>query len=387
MNAIVASLALLLLAACASAPLEIRREDLFRDSAFGPPVRTLSRAEIFSLSPVMKSYLEQDISREARVKGRIHGLIDTLYTPGQLRLDYDSTYTRTAREAFDSRSGNCLSLVIMTAAFAREMGLPVRFHNVWTEETWTRSGGVLFASGHVNLTMGSINSSTRTRIGEAAPLTVDFVRPDPNFLQRSWEIGEQTIAAMFMNNRAAEGLARGNLAEAYWWVRAAIDEDPRFFAAHNTLGVIYRRQGNLEQAERVLRYVLAREPGNLNAMSNLAIVLEGAGRTAESVQLAREVERLRPFPPFHFFDLGMGAMRDKDYPKARDLFLKEVERAAYNPDFHFWLGAAYVGLGDLKRAQQHLAMAVENSTTGRDHAIYAAKLDWIRHQESPRNAR
>lgn len=366
------------LGGCASVQPIPQAESLFRDAEFGPVVSVLTPAEIFSLSPAMRSYLEADITRESRTKGRIHGLVDTLYSPGALKLDYDAAYTRTAKEAFDARAGNCLSLVIMTAAFAREMALPVRFHNVYTEETWTRSGNVLFASGHVNLTMGSLNSSTRTRMGEMVPLTVDFVRPDPNFMQRAWEIGEETIVAMFMNNRAAESLARGDTHAAYWWAREAILQDPKFFPGYNTLGVVYRRHGNLQQAERVFNFVLSREPGNINVMSNLAVVMEGQGRAVEAVAMAREVERLRPYPPFHFFDRGMAAMKRQDYREARDLFLKEVDRAAYHPEFHFWLGAAYLGLNDFKRAQKHLTVAMENSATQRDHQIYAAKLDWIR---------
>jgi TolA-binding protein len=90
------------------------------------------------------------------------------------------------------------------------------------------------------------------------------------------------------------------------------------------------------------------------------------------------VERQRPIAPFHYFDLGMAAMKRQDYRAARDHFLKEVDRAAYHAEFHFWLGAAYAGLNDLKRAQKHLAIAVDNSNTKRDQEIYSAKLDLIR---------
>ena len=57
-------------------------------------------------------------------------LLEALYTQGELRLEYDARRTRTAAEAFDARMGNCLSLVIMTAAFATEMQLQVRFQDV-----------------------------------------------------------------------------------------------------------------------------------------------------------------------------------------------------------------------------------------------------------------
>ena len=61
-------------------------------------------------------------------------LFDALYQPDQLKLEYDAAMTRNAAQAFAVRSGNCLSLVIMTAAFAKEMGLDVRYQNVFGED-------------------------------------------------------------------------------------------------------------------------------------------------------------------------------------------------------------------------------------------------------------
>jgi hypothetical protein len=68
-------------------------------------------------------------------------------------------------------------------------------------------------------------------------------------------------------------------------------------------------------------------------------------------------------------------MKVGDFKTARDLFAKEVDRAAYYHEFHFWLAIASARLGDLEQARRHLAIAVENSTTRSDHDLYAAKLD------------
>jgi transglutaminase-like putative cysteine protease len=77
-----------------------------------------------------------------------------LYKPDQIRLEYDAAVTRNAAQAFEARTGNCLSLVIMTAALARELGLTVRFQSAFVDETWSRSGELYFRSGHVNITLG-----------------------------------------------------------------------------------------------------------------------------------------------------------------------------------------------------------------------------------------
>ena len=57
------------------------------------------------------------------------------------------------------------------------------------------------------------------------------------------------------------------------------------------------------------------------------------------------------------------------------MFAKEVERAPYYHEFHFWLALSYLGLGDYDKARKQLTLAMENSTTRSDHDLYAAKLD------------
>ena len=71
-------------------------------------------------------------------------------------------------------------------------------------------------------------------------------------------------------------------------------------------------------------------------------------------------------------------MRNGDFKAAKDLFEKEVDRDAYYHEFRFWLAAAYLGLGEVERARTELTAALENSTTRKEHELYAAKLDRIR---------
>ena len=61
--------------------------------------------------------------------------------------------TRNAGEAFADRQGNCLSLVVMTAAFAKALGLPLQFNQARLDDSWSLQGDLLLASGHVNLTL------------------------------------------------------------------------------------------------------------------------------------------------------------------------------------------------------------------------------------------
>ena len=212
-------------------------------------------------------------------------------------------------------------------------------------------------------------------------LTVDFVPADTIRSQRVRVIDESTVLAMFMNNRAAESLHDGRVDDAYWWAREALRQDPKFTTAYNTLGVIYRRHGNTLAAEVALRYVLALEPANAQALSNLVLVLRDQGRKPEAEVVAAQLLQLQPYPPFKYFDDGVLAMQKGQYAAARRLFEKEIARSAYFHEFYFGLALANYGLGNLVEARKALSQAVENSSTPRDRDLYTAKLAWLKSRD------
>ena len=214
----------------------------------------------------------------------------------------------------------------------------MRYQRVYVDDTWGRSGDVYFSIGHVNLSLGKRQLDGGFGRFEADLVTVDFLPPRDLRGVRTQIIDQDTIVAMFMNNRAAESLAEGRVDDAYWWAHAAIDKDPRFLGSYNTLGIVYRHHGNLKEAEQALAFALERDPDNVHVMSNLATVLNHEGRIAESMELNRKLEKLEPNPPYKQFNEGLAALRRGDYKAAKDLFEKEIDRAPYNHEFRFWLG-------------------------------------------------
>jgi tetratricopeptide (TPR) repeat protein len=369
-----------LLAACASKPPAAHPDPLFNDSAFKPPTERIAVEDVFAVSDAMRRYLNVEIASKLGRQGRQRGLIQALYQHDQLKLDYDSERTRNAAEAFDARAGNCLSLVLMTAALAKELGLPVKYNSAWAEEAWGRSANLYFRSGHINITIGSSTVELSTGSYELSSITVDFMPQVEGRGLRTVPISEADVIAMFMNNRAVEALVHDKVDNAYWWAREAMLQSPGFLSSYNTLGVIHRRHGDLAKAEQVFQHVLARDPDNTRALFNLAQLLEQTGRKAEAAALNTRLARLEPFPPFHFFNLGIAAMQRQDYKTARDLFAKEVGRAEYYHEFHFWLGLANYRLGDFEAARKELALAMENSGTPGERGLYAAKLAWLKSQ-------
>lgn len=369
--------AALLLAACATAPVTSPPQGLFNDQLFRPPSERISAEDVFAVSPEMKHYLETEMAVQVRFKGAQQALFDALYAKRELVLDYDAQKTRNAAEAFAARSGNCLSLVIMTSAFAKALGLPVRYQSAYADETWSREGDAYFFIGHVNISLGRRPEFGFGNRGVDL-MTIDFIPPLAMRALRTQEVEERTIVAMYMNNRAAETLIDGQLDDAYAWARAAIAQDPGFVNAYNTLGIIYQRHGNLVEAEKVLSYALAHDSPNTRVMSNLAAVLSALGRPAESAALSRRLEQIEPDPPFSYFNEGKRALQNGDFTAARDFFIREINRAPYYHEFHFWLAVAYLGRDEVEQARKQLSLAMEYSTTRKERELYATKLERIR---------
>ena len=240
------------------------------------------RSEVFAVDDSMRDYLQRAWPL-MRKQGRPKGLVDALYTRGELKLEYDASYTRNASQAFAARAGNCLSLVVMTAALAKELGLEVEFHSAYADETWSRSGTLLLRSGHINITIGR-RTIDRARGEDPRYWTIDFLPQGELRGLRTERLQEATVVAMFMNNRAAEALARDAFDEAYWWAREGVMADPSFVGVLNTLGVVYQRSGRPADAERVYTELLRRQPNQTQAPAQpgAAAAKPGARRRGEA---------------------------------------------------------------------------------------------------------
>ena len=140
------------LAGCASL-VPATPDALLHDSLFANPPRPADADAVLALSPAMLAHLQVLRGQVSRAADLPLALGTSLYKPGGLRLDYDASVTRNAAQAFAARSGNCLSLVVMTAALAGALGLEVGFREVPTGDLFRREGDLTLHTGHVNLVL------------------------------------------------------------------------------------------------------------------------------------------------------------------------------------------------------------------------------------------
>ena len=365
----------LALAGCAEVPSNppADRTALFDDAHFGPANEPIAVDDVFRLTPQMAGYLRDVVVPMAKEEGMRRAITTALYDRTKLQLEYDSSITRTASQAFEAHQGNCLALVIMTGAFAKALGLKVTYQQVVVDDVWSRSGDMYFFSGHVNLVLEHHYRETAGQFDRSDPYTIDFIPGDG--VSRAHPISEKTVLAMFMNNRAAEALVRGQVDDAYWRLRQAIELDPNFMSAYNTLGVVYLRHGDPAKAERVLQYALKASPDNPRLLTNYAQALTDLGRGGEAAAVRAHLAEVEPTPPFYWFVQGQAALHRGDFVKARALFLKELDRAPDYHEFHYALAVADFELNRLDEAKREMALAMDDAVKRTDHDLYSGKLD------------
>lgn len=75
-------------------------------------------------------------------------------------------------------------------------------------------------------------------------------------------------------NKALTEIRAGNLETAEKTLQELVATEPKFAAAHNNLGIVYRQRGKFEQAEAAYKAALSADSNNAKAHLNLGILYD-----------------------------------------------------------------------------------------------------------------
>ncbi|QIZ75430.1 tetratricopeptide repeat protein [Ferrimonas lipolytica] len=340
-----------LLLGCSATPhQQLAADNLWRDELFSGAEPVPLPADIFALNDDMRR-----VAASFR-QGDHKQLTRFLRSDGELA--YSGRNTRTAAETFASRSGNCMSLVIMTATLARAADIGYRYQLVQSPPVWDRQGGLYLINGHVNIQLNDGNKSNVLNVAGRST-TIDFL---PGSQIRGYQvkfISESQLLARYYNNLAADALVEADYSRAYALLKAAYATEPDYQQLWNTLGVLYRRSGQEQMAEQVYRYAIELPQVSNDALYNLALLLARQERLLEWQQVHARLELQRIRNPYYYFDMGENAYQRGEYGNAVRYFSKAIKLADYRHEFHFGISRAYFSNGQLGLSQRHMDRAVE----------------------------
>lgn len=387
------------LAACATAPAGLstamQREQMaaglpavLADDSFAESDLAARKARnALALSPAMEELVHRTLEPLAARIGPTAAMYAVLYERGRIVVDYSSDYTRNAAEAFEARRGNCLSLALMSASFAKRLGIRVRYQLVHTPDAWSRGDRLNFQIRHVNVTLvpNGVGSGLRSA-PFAQGLTVDFVPVEFKHRLELHELSEAAVIAMYLNNLASEALDGEHYDQAYRLARESLTVDPTLPESYNTLAVVLSSRGQQAKAEAALRVSLTLEPEGVAAMSNLIALLDESGvpaKRAEAALWRGRLQALQPRPPFADFDLGLEALAKGDASRALDLFLRQRELTGADPRLQQYIAASYAQLGRRDEAIAALQQGLQLSDNDSQRSQLLAKKRALLQAKAP----
>lgn len=110
------------------------------------------------------------------------------------------------------------------------------------------------------------------------------------------------------------------------------------------LATLYVDQDKHAEAEKVYRDLLARQPDNAMAKSNLAVVLSRAGKAAEAAVLYKELLTQPGLSEAALFNIGIGMFRAQQFADAAVAFRRSLEANPHSHDVLYNLAQSLFAL-------------------------------------------
>ena len=286
--------------------------------------------------------------------------------------------TYTADLASTEHAGNCLSLAILTKAYASLVGLKIEYRKVNSAPVYSRENGIVTMSSHVQTHVYAPANKTSGNQYQFffSKVIIDYFPASRSSLGGLVE--DADFVSMYYQNLAAKALINKKFDAAYSLLAAAMALSPNNIETLNTLAVLYKKSGDHAFAESIYKYVLTQTKGSVRVLSNYVILLDENGRYDEVAIYENKYTEIEDENPFSWYDIGNHAYDQKKYHQALSFFKKTTEMAPYLHESYFGQAKAYFQLGYTAKAKLAIRKATELAYTSKDKRLYNSKLQMLK---------
>ena len=154
-------------------------------------------------------------------------------------------------------------------------------------------------------------------------------------------------------------LEEKDLGQAREACRSALDLDPRNLETQNLLGIISRRQGQVDAAIETYEAILKEKPLSPRFLYNMGIARAKKGEFETAMGLYRRAVEIRPSFAEAWNNIGELELRAGRLEEAETAFLRAVSLNASFALAHSNLAEAYVRKGEFERSLAEVSRALE----------------------------
>ena len=372
------------LAACSSAPVAIPLVDLtivedakdnfpsLNSTQFGEELHFEKEDEILALNSEQKKHFLDYYNSHSNSKKPGHQRVYEYLQDFGTDFKYGN-FTSNAESTLGNASGNCMSLAVLTTAFAHTANIDIKYQLVNRVPIFQEYGSVVFNAQHIRSIIyepkPDLNSGVVIWRSKAI---IDYYPSNNTFVNGF--VSKTEFIAMYYRNLAAEALSRDENNRAYWLLKRSLDVEPENAEAINSLAVIHRRVGDYAKAEELYKYGIKNAFNKIVLLKNYQVLLLTQNRTADAERIAKELENLEDLNPFNWLLAANEAFDEKNYSVAIKLYKKSIELAPYLHQGYFGIAKSEYQRGNLRASRLALEEALEQAYDRDSKSIYEAKL-------------
>ena len=298
--------------------------------------------DVMALSEEMEVFLQENVLRANGLDSRARLLSKALFDEDKLNLQYDATQTFTAQEVFERSSANCLGFSLLYTALARRIGLVTNFQEVFKIPEWDSINDEIYIqSRHINIHL---------EIYKVGIYDVDIDRIALNRSIDKKELSENHVVGLYYGNIASELLMKENFEEAFKYYAKAMELAPLDGDLWTNLGVLYRRAGFNEYAERAYFQALEVDMRNHAAMNNLSYLYQKTGDASRAKYYAKLAKTSQSKNPYFRYAQAQILMEKMQYEVALDHIQYAINVKKDEVRFYTLQSEIYTRLGKKSKA-------------------------------------
>ncbi|HKJ15997.1 MAG TPA: tetratricopeptide repeat protein [Xanthomonadales bacterium] len=343
-RALVTALATVFFAACSTtsvhSPSDVR-------PLVGHEIPDVQYDDLREISDEMKAFVDRHLPASMSPSERTWKLAMVSADRYILQFRYNPLKTLPPGDTFTTKTGNCLSFSLMLVAMARYAGVPARLQEVSIEPDYRSVNDTYINSKHINVRLGAGH--------EKFIVDVSGKKIDENVRTRF--ISQREAEAQYYNNLGVNALLANELPRAWARFRQALVTDPDPAYLWSNLGVAYRRNGQVDDAEWAYEAALSSDRSDTSAMSNLFLIYQQQGRWLEAAQLEQKVKRHRKRNPYYLAMLADEAVASRQYDDAINLLKRSIRINEQEYRFHGAMAQAQYLAGHRDKALSSLDTA------------------------------
>lgn len=337
---------------------------------FGEPLDTGSITDpgMFQLDDDMKAFVAENVDGSRAGRERMRRLLSAMVESGLMSLDYDDARTKTARQTFHDRVGNCMSFTALFVALAREADLEVTFQTVEVPPIWYADSDLVILNNHVN---ALVKQNFGSRV------VVDFNVTELKGDYETREVSDEYALALYYNNLAMDALRKGDLEQSFRLLKKSIETYPDIAGNWANLGVIYSRSDEDDYAIAAYQKALDLDRKHRPSLTNLASIYQGRGDSERAEYHARQVRRYQDQNPYYHYYHALAAYNNGDLDTAEERLGRAIELKETEHKFYQLQGLIAERYGDRKTALESFEQALDLAVYSDARRMYDNKISLL----------